>query len=837
MSSHPNHMKGRRTALVALLAMMAFVVMATLVAADHPTNEDANNGGSGLSEWTGEWNVGAGDDLEYANQTISLDGTLIINNGGRLVLRNVTLVFHGGELEPQEINVFNGELVITDLDDNPSTVADGSTVMADDPLVHYYFQVYEDATITVANSHIMDCGRLFDVLGIQAGLYINTIDAVIEGVEFSNNFGGIFIDGVAITVSDCYIHDNDWIGIYVVNNAAPLIEDCHIEDNFREGMVIKSQSDVELRDSWVRGNMRGILVDGAYLAAYDSSISSNNEVDLDLPYFSQVEMFNCTISVSPTQPSIRMENSSLTSTHGNFDISSLDMADSVFLYRQFLTVSVKWTDSLSTPIADVPVKVEDAEARVTNYLTDEDGMVSDVPMEVVFYEMSGLGLKTTNYNPFHVTVIYLLLEKDDYVDMRYSNGLAIFQYVDTVDPTAVAPIMGDADVGRPLVLDGSGSFDNVAIDDWNWSFDELGEPVYLSGEVVNHSFKEAREYTITLRVTDTTGNSGLKSITTFDVNVRDRTSPIADAGPDQTVSQGTVVTLDGTNSTDNVGIVSYTWSFTYGGAPRSLTGMIVSWKFDIPGKYAVVLRVEDAAGFTGADTMDVTVLDNIPPTTTVVFNPEMPPDRKYNQVVQIIFNVEDDGVGQVELNYRINGAVWETVIGGLALSFGGDLQYGDGVYEIEYYAVDSMDNEEDLQTIASFMVDATPPTFTNMDPPISPFPTTEETYTISGKTEPGATLIINEDIVALAADGGFSYPVELEVGDNAYYLHAVDAVGHTADLTIVIDREAVDNGGGGGGDSGSLAYFIGGAVIAVVLLLLVLYIFVLRPRKEEPPPL
>jgi hypothetical protein len=836
MSSHPIHLNGRRTALVALLAMMALVVVAALASADHPTDEDANNGGSGLSEWTGEWNVAAGDDLEYANQTISLDGTLIINNGGRLVLRNVTLILHGGELDPQEINVFDGELVITDLDDNPDSVADGSLVMADDPLIHYYFQVYEEATITVTNSHIMDCGRLFDALGIQAGLYINTNDAVIEGMEFSNNFGGIFIDGVDITVSDSIIHDNDWIGIYVVNNAAPLIEGCHVEDNLREGIVIKSQSDVELRDSWVRGNMRGILVDGAYLAAHDTSISSNTEVDLNLPYFSQVELFNCTISVSPTNTPILMENSSLTSTHGNFDIASIEMADSIFMYRQFLTVIVTWSDSQDTPIQDVPVKVEDSEDRIFNFLTDEDGMVKDVPMEVVFYQMSGLGLETTIYNPFLVTVIHNLQEQDEGVEMRYSNGLVRFQYLDTVDPTAVAPSVGDADVGRQMVLDGSGSFDNVAIEDWNWSFVELGEPVYLSGEIVNYSFKEAREYTITLTVTDTSQNSGLKSVTTFDINVRDRTSPIADAGPDQTVDQGTVVTLDGSDSTDNVGIVSYTWSFTYDGAPRSLTGMIATWKFDIPGKYAVVLRVEDAAGLTDADSMNVTVLDNIPPTTTVVFNPEMPPDRKYDQVVQIIFNVEDVGAGQVELKYRINGVVWETVVGGLALSFGGDLQYGDGVYEIEYYAVDSVGNEEEVQTIASFLVDATPPTFTNMDPPISPYPTTEETYTITGKTEPGATLTINEDTVTVAVDGSFSYPVELDVGDNAYYLHAVDAVGHTADLTRVIDRSAIDNPPPDNGGS-SIIYFVGGAIIAVVLLLLVLYIFVLRPRNEEPPPM
>ncbi len=835
MSSHPIRRKDTRVALVILLAFISIAALATLATADHPEDQDANNGGTGLSEWVGDWVVGSGDDLVYRNQTISLDGTLEVKAGGKLVLQNVTLVLHGAELDPQEIGV-HGEMVISDLDGDPDSVTDMSVIKADDPDYNYYFQAYEGSTINVTNSKIMNCGRLFNVYGYRAGLYIGTEDAVISGLEILDGYGGIFIDGVDITVSDCNIHDNIWIGIYVDNGAAPLIEGCHIEDNLREGMMIKAQSDVVLRDSWIRGNLRGILVDRAYLSAHDTAISSNEQVDLDLPYFSSVEMFNCTVSTSASITPIRLENSSLTSTHGNFDIDSVDLAASLFWYQQFLTVTVTYTDSRSTPIADVPVQVEDAESRVFNYITDANGMLAYQPMLVMEYDKTTTILKTILYNPFHVTVSHNLQEQDAYVDMRYGNGQFSFQYVDTVDPTAVAPSLTEANVGVNTTLDGSASHDDVAIESWNWSFEELGEPVYLDGEMVEYAFKEAKRYSITLKVTDTSGNSGMRSIVTFDVTARDRTAPVADAGDPQIVDQGTVVTFDGSNSTDNVGIVSYIWSFTYDGAPRSLTGMIVTWKFDIPGYYPVALTVEDAAGLTGSNETSVTVLDKLPPVTEVTFNPLMPENRKYNEVVQIIFQTDDESGGQIELNYRVNDDPWLKVVGALSLSFGDALQYPDGTYEIEYYAVDAVGNQEELQTIAAFLVDATPPTFTDMDPPITPFPTTKETYTISGRTEPGATLVINEDNVTVEADGSFSYETDLEIGDNPYYLHAVDVVGHTADITIIIVREKYDNGPDDT-DGGNLAYFIGGAVVAVVLVLLVLYFFVLRKREEETPPM
>jgi parallel beta-helix repeat protein len=835
MSSHLFSSKGARLLLVTLLAMAALLATTTLTAAEHPEDQDANRGGTGLSEFTGDWSVGAGDDLVYANQTISLDGNLSVADGGKLTLKNVTLILHGGDSDPQEIGVFDGTLTVTDGDGDPATELDRSQIKAADPEFNYYFGVYEDATFTLTNSLVRDCGRLFNLLGIQAGLYIGTEDATIADSEITMGYGGLFIDGVDITVTDCQVHENTWIGVYVDHTANPTLEGCTIEDNDREGLMVKDQSDVTLVDCSIRGNLRGAVVDGAFLAAHGCAISGNDELDLDLPYFSQVELFNCTVSAASGNPPVRMENSSLTSTHGNFDISSVEMTASLFRYQQFLSVKVTWGDSQLTPIPDVPVEVEDAESNRFFFETDGEGMAAHIPMLVVEYDKTGPILKTTSFNPFHVTVTHNLLDKDTYADLRYDNALVTFQYTDVIPPTAQAPLLSEVDVGINTTLDGSACYDNVAIETWNWSFDELGQKVYLEGEVVEYAFKEAKEYTITLKVIDTSGNSDTGSTVKFDVTARDRIPPIADAGDDQDVEQGTVVTLDGSNSTDNVGIVEYIWSFTYDGAPLSRTGMIVNWEFGIPGVYLVVLSVSDAAGLTDTDEVTITVRDTIPPVTTVTPDPEMPPDRKYDQIVSFIFNVVDTGGGQVELNYRINGIMWEKVIGGLSLSFGADLQYGDGTYEIEYYAKDAAGNTEDLRTIEEFLVDATPPTFSGMNPPVSPYVTTDETYAISGKTEAGATLIINEDTVTVGPDGAFTHEVVLEVGDNAFYLHAVDQVGHTADMTVIIKREKYDPTETEP-ESNILLYAGIAAVVVIVVLLLVFFLVIQkRPGDGEGP--
>ena len=110
---------------------------------------------------------------------------------------------------------------------------------------------------------------------------------------------------------------------------------------------------------------------------------------------------------------------------------------------------------------------------------------------------------------------------------------------------------------------------------------------------------------VTVCTNDTFSNMG-NSIVYF--TVLDFTDPLANAGPDRTVNEDVSTTLDGSASTDNIGITSYTWTFT-DVTVKTLTGDRPAYTFNNPGVYTITLNVTDAAGNWATDTAVITVLD------------------------------------------------------------------------------------------------------------------------------------------------------------------------------------------------------------------------------------
>ena len=97
----------------------------------------------------------------------------------------------------------------------------------------------------------------------------------------------------------------------------------------------------------------------------------------------------------------------------------------------------------------------------------------------------------------------------------------------------------------------------------------------------------------------------------------ENSAPVADAGPDQTVSVNDTVTLDGSASYDPDGdFFGYTWSFTSvpPGSAASLsstTAEMPAFVVDLPGQYVVELIVFD--GFAASDPDTVTIsTDSVP---------------------------------------------------------------------------------------------------------------------------------------------------------------------------------------------------------------------------------
>jgi len=84
---------------------------------------------------------------------------------------------------------------------------------------------------------------------------------------------------------------------------------------------------------------------------------------------------------------------------------------------------------------------------------------------------------------------------------------------------------------------------------------------------------------------------------------------------DMTVEVGKRITLDGSLSTDDIGIVNWTWYIHDGNATTVLHGPVVEYRFTEEGRHSVALVLFDAAGNNAGTTFYVTVVprEEVPP--------------------------------------------------------------------------------------------------------------------------------------------------------------------------------------------------------------------------------
>lgn len=241
-----------------------------------------------------------------------------------------------------------------------------------------------------------------------------------------------------------------------------------------------------------------------------------------------------------------------------------------------------------------------------------DGSGSSDNVDVVSYEwtfddggqvtLTGVSPDYTFTEPGEFTVTLTVADDAGNED----SDTMVVTVVDDEAPVADAgPDPVGVVVGDLVPLDGSGSTDNVGIVNYTWNFTDEDE-VVLWGNTVTYLFENSGEFTVTLTVTDA---AGLSDTDTVVVRVSEEVNegPDADAGDDIDATEGDTVTFDGSGSSDDVGVTSYTWTFEYDGEVQTLTGVSPEFVFDIPGTYIVTLNVTDAEGEWSTDTVVVIV--------------------------------------------------------------------------------------------------------------------------------------------------------------------------------------------------------------------------------------
>ena len=249
-------------------------------------------------------------------------------------------------------------------------------------------------------------------------------------------------------------------------------------------------------------------------------------------------------------------------------------------------------------------------------------------------------------------------ESSDLVENWARTGERLVEVRDITPPTAVAGADIELDQHQVAHFDGRGSSDNVEVAAWTWEIDS-GSNVLLYGTSPTFQFDDAGTYIVTLTVRDPSGNSAMDTITLV---VRDITPPVADAGHDSVIDQGQTATFAGERCTDNVGVVTWEWTFEYGGAPVSLSGPNESYTFGAPGTYLITLRATDAAGNSASATTHLKVTDIVPPTATL----HMVLDAKKGVPVTLDGSGSTDNVGIVNWTWRIRlegESTWREVYG------------------------------------------------------------------------------------------------------------------------------------------------------------------------------
>ncbi|MFH0815279.1 MAG: PKD domain-containing protein [Methanobacteriota archaeon] len=321
----------------------------------------------------------------------------------------------------------------------------------------------------------------------------------------------------------------------------------------------------------------------------------------------------------------------------------MDASQEVWVYLDYVTLPPN-----ANAGADQTVD-EDASMTFNGTLSTDDWAI--VTYEWTFNDGAPQTLygEEPTYTFIQPGVYTVTLTVTDYEGF-FDTDTVVITVNDVTPPTANAGPDQTVNEGANVLFAGSGT-DNVAVTNYTWTFthNAILQTLYETGP--SFVFAIPGAYLVTLTTSDA---AGLTATDTMWVTVADIALPVPVAGAGQTVGEGTTVTLDGSASTDNVGIAGYRWTFNDGANDVVALAPTLDHTFTILGNYTATLMVWDAAGNFANGTTYINVVDVTAPSVLVVAPGDSLIDVPLDWELIIVFT-EPMNTALVEAAFSING--------------------------------------------------------------------------------------------------------------------------------------------------------------------------------------
>jgi len=243
---------------------------------------------------SGDWNISDITVVEY--EDLIINGSIFIENGGALILRNSTIRMN---------LVYDGEHWIEVFTGGNLTIIN-STVTAYNTTNNYYIKVDSGAKFYMDGGEISYAGYDYGGSGEKTGLWINTDNVIVKNSKIHDNFDAMFLfNAENITISDNVVDncrggislDNvrksiiinnkisyiAWNGIHMKNTHDNIISHNTITDCMY-GIYAWLSNDYITSNNISYNTWRGIYLSDSERVFLSNNLVSNNFIGLDLDY-------------------------------------------------------------------------------------------------------------------------------------------------------------------------------------------------------------------------------------------------------------------------------------------------------------------------------------------------------------------------------------------------------------------------------------------------------------------------------------------------------------------------------------------------------------------------